>query len=42
MSQAYNEWTSVEMDLYLKGAKLFGRNRYKIVKQRNAINIRII
>ena len=31
MSQAYNEWTSVEMDLYLKGAKLFGKNRYKNV-----------
>ncbi|KAL0884324.1 hypothetical protein Bca101_008305 [Brassica carinata] len=27
MSQAYNEWTPVEIDLYLKGAKLFGRNR---------------
>ncbi|KAL0732188.1 hypothetical protein Bca4012_008397 [Brassica carinata] len=29
MSQAYNEWTPVEIDLYLKGAKLFGRNRKK-------------
>ncbi|CAN7066760.1 unnamed protein product [Brassica oleracea var. botrytis] len=32
MSQAYNEWTSVEMDLYLKGAKLFGRNSCLITR----------
>ncbi|XP_018489528.2 histone-lysine N-methyltransferase MEDEA [Raphanus sativus] len=32
MSQAYNEWTPVEMDLYLKGAKLFGRNSCLIAR----------
>ncbi|KAG2260484.1 hypothetical protein Bca52824_079778 [Brassica carinata] len=32
MSQAYNEWTPVEIDLYLKGAKLFGRNSCLITR----------
>ncbi|KAF8111537.1 hypothetical protein N665_0074s0067 [Sinapis alba] len=32
MSQAYNEWTPIEMDLYLKGAKLFGRNSCLITR----------
>lgn len=25
--QAYNEWTPLEKDLYLKGVEIFGRNR---------------
>ncbi|CAH8336895.1 unnamed protein product [Eruca vesicaria subsp. sativa] len=32
MSQAYNEWTSVEMDLYVKGAKVFGKSSCLITR----------